>query len=159
MVLVKDIIQYEKPRQIYVKPANTFAGWFLGNPGMNFFGNQNVITSNSIYAVKNDIFDLKFKYEKNIKNDEIVLGIRPEDIKVLNKNEPGAIKGTIVKKTIVIGGQYLLKVEIGDAVCGVKCSDSIGFGLEKNVYIKLPANKISFFTLKGERMDCKLSDK
>ena len=30
------IIQYDSPRKVYSRPENTFAGWFLGDPGMNF---------------------------------------------------------------------------------------------------------------------------
>ena len=161
IALMKDgrILQYEKPREVYASPANTFSGWFIGNPGMNFFTNQKVIISNSIYAIRNDIFDLRFKYEKNIENTEIILGIRPEDIEVLSKKEAGAIEGRIIKRNIVIGGQYLLKIEIGSAICNIKCSNSINLGSENKVYIKLPENKISFFTSNGERIPCQLSDK
>src|SRR5262245_61035220 len=31
------IVQCDAPRELYNQPADVFAGWFLGNPGMNFF--------------------------------------------------------------------------------------------------------------------------
>jgi ABC-type sugar transport system ATPase subunit len=154
IALMRDgnIIQYEKPRLIYSNPDNTFAGWFLGNPGMNFFEQLQISVSNNNYVVKNNIFNLTFFSENDIENLEIIIGIRPEDIKVVSSNEPGAIEGEIIRKSIVIGGQYLIKIKIGEDICSIKCSDSIGYSLDKKVFIKIPENKISFFTSNGERI-------
>ncbi|MFZ9360594.1 MAG: ABC transporter ATP-binding protein, partial [Candidatus Nanopelagicales bacterium] len=46
------ITQSDSPKEIYENPASQFAGWFLGNPGMNFVPPQFISVSGSKVSSK-----------------------------------------------------------------------------------------------------------
>ena len=72
------IIQYAGPRTVYNKPGNTFAGWFLGNPGMNYIA-QTIAEGpasqlQDFLLAKSEMND----GEKRHANSRVTFAIRPE---------------------------------------------------------------------------------
>ncbi len=59
-----EIVQYDAPPVVYVQPATTFVGSFIGNPPMNFISSKTTQTALGLVAPAN----------------AAVLGIRPEDL-------------------------------------------------------------------------------
>jgi multiple sugar transport system ATP-binding protein len=86
IVVMKDgiIQQVESPMNIYEYPINKFVGGFIGSPGMNFMAAR-IIAKNSALYIDADSFRLKIPAEKQSflqhkKDQEVILGIRPEHI-------------------------------------------------------------------------------
>ena len=88
IVVMKDgyIQQIGTPKEVYNNPANIFVGGFIGAPAMNFFrgkyiGNDFVIEGDKTQrTIKIEIPENKKKNIQGYENEEVILGIRPENI-------------------------------------------------------------------------------
>ncbi len=74
-----NIEQFGSPNEIYSNPNNIFVAEFIGSPKMNIIkiNKENIQNSNEVNFFNNKIKFENFKFE-----DEIYLGIRPEDINI-----------------------------------------------------------------------------
>ena len=74
-----NIEQFGTPNEIYTDPNNIFVAEFIGSPKMNIIkiDKDQIINSNTIELFNNKIIFENFEF-----NDEIYLGIRPEDISI-----------------------------------------------------------------------------
>lgn len=88
IVVLKDgiIQQIDTPQNLYNKPDNLFVAGFIGSPQMNFLPAQVIEKNNKIYLkLENNlevpVEDNRHEILKNeYLNQEIIMGIRPEDI-------------------------------------------------------------------------------
>lgn len=88
IVVMKDgyIQQIGTPKEVYNNPANIFVGGFIGAPAMNFFrgkyiGNDFVIEGDKTQrTIKIEIPEDLRKNIQGYENEEVILGIRPENI-------------------------------------------------------------------------------
>ena len=86
IVVMKDgvIMQIGTPLEVYNNPKNIFVAGFIGSPAMNFF-DVRVIEENRSLLLVGETFKLVIpnglhgQYEK-AKDNEAILGIRPQDI-------------------------------------------------------------------------------
>ena len=84
IVVMKDghIQQVGTPREIYEHPSNLFVASFIGAPAMNFL--KGTITGEKEFTVGTDKIAVPDKFAELLKpyqGKEIVLGIRPEDLR------------------------------------------------------------------------------
>ena len=79
-----NIEQYGTPNEIYSDPNNIFVAEFIGSPKMNIIKitKEHITNSNTLYLFNNKITFKNFEF-----NDEIYLGIRPEDISIKKDRE------------------------------------------------------------------------
>ena len=127
-VLKDGIIQQQgTPKHIYNNPKNLFVARFIGSPPMN------ILNDNLIKKINDK---LKFLGNRNIEN--IVVGIRPEKIQIVEKN-----KGVIIAKLKMTGppgGDSIYYIEADEneilaQTSGVKNlseDEEIGLKFEKN---------------------------
>jgi len=83
------IVQVGTPMQIYHEPANTFVGRFIGSPPMNFLLVR--LTPPGPDGVR-QAEDTGLAAPAGFASDEILLGIRPEDLEVVQTG-PGTAAG------------------------------------------------------------------
>lgn len=69
------VLQIGTPEDLFLKPAHTFVGYFIGSPGMNQF---EVEIDGNIAKLSNAQIELSQKYTKEQLNGKVELGIRPE---------------------------------------------------------------------------------
>jgi multiple sugar transport system ATP-binding protein len=89
LVIMKDglIQQVGAPDVVYDSPDNMFVAGFLGSPTINFISCK-LDQKNGSTFLKSDKFELKLNdkqlddIKKTAKSDDLVLGIRPEDVRV-----------------------------------------------------------------------------
>ena len=79
-----NIEQYGTPNEIYSDPNNIFVAEFIGSPKMNIIkiNKDYIVNSNTFQLFNNKISFNNFKFE-----DEIYIGIRPEDISLESTRE------------------------------------------------------------------------
>ena len=79
-----NIEQYGTPNEIYSDPNNIFVAEFIGSPKMNIIKikKEQISNSNTIHLFNNKITFNNLKFE-----DEIYMGIRPEDISLESNHE------------------------------------------------------------------------
>jgi multiple sugar transport system ATP-binding protein len=93
VVLDKGVIQQiDAPMQIYERPVNLFVAGFLGNPAMNFFRGQ---LRDGVLAGSGA--QLRLPTVKAQAGQEIVAGVRPEDLHVVESSAApgGSLTGTV----------------------------------------------------------------
>jgi len=86
-----EIQQIDTPLGMYHKPANKFVAGFIGSPPMNFFEGEIIEESGKTYFKSQDFKALlpegKAKLLKLRTTEKVILGIRPEDMKVQGVGE------------------------------------------------------------------------
>ena len=154
IVVMKDgvVQQIATPQEVFNHPANIFVAGFIGVPQMNFFDAQLVRSGNG-FTVKTEDMNVALAPETcaqlalnwdggDVK--EITAGVRPEQILLADKDEEGALQGT-VEVTELMGstehvhvtapdGQFVLIIPVVDleAKGALKAGDPIWFKFEKN---------------------------
>jgi ABC-type sugar transport system ATPase subunit len=150
IALMKDgsILQCAPPRQLYNAPKDEFGGWFLGNPGMNFIRYRSASRATRIRV---DLF-AKPIAAPPVCAGELVLGIRPEHIRLHLENTPNAVPATALAKAIGIGGQYLFTFRVGNERIKVKADPVTAAQVRQHAFLEFPLDRVVFFA-NGERID------
>ena len=110
------LLQYDTPENIYSKPSNTFVGWFMGNPGMQFIKCKTLGKNGQIILVANglEIAAVPEKYIEKVKEkQDIIIGIRPENVKIVKNNMDFNLTGTCMHSEPV-GSRMLLHVKLNN---------------------------------------------
>jgi len=158
IALMKDgvVVQQDNPRSLYSQPNDVFGGWFLGNPGMDFF-DLSVKPNGKGRTIESELFPRALVIDGLPDASTVKLGIRPEQIKVNNEKSGNLVPGKILRKSLVVGGQYLLNIKAGSHTFKAKVEPESGFGLKENVWFELPLNDLAVFGENGHRLDVKFS--
>ncbi|MGL4571242.1 MAG: ABC transporter ATP-binding protein [Clostridium sp.] len=142
IVVMKDglVQQIASPKEIYENPVNMFVAGFIGSPQMNFLDGTINYTNKTIKIFESEIplSDEKYDLLKNKSSSkDVVIGIRPENIYVLNSNSKSDNIGTFTagidllenlgsetyihlskeEKNIVIKSSGTLDLTHGDNLC------------------------------------------
>lgn len=146
------IKQIDPPRKIYNDPDNLFVANFLGSPGMNL--KECTLTQEA--NIKGKGFQLRLpqleigqieSYADN--HSEIILGIRPENIKISTtgpqtKNGDGLLEGNIdlVKP---VGRYTILHVQVGEEIFQVQHGGELSVDRGEAVYLDFSSSEVSLF--------------
>jgi multiple sugar transport system ATP-binding protein len=113
--------QVDTPQNLYNTPANIFVAGFIGSPAMNFFNGVLEKEESTIY-VQTDYFRLAVPaannswYEPHL-GDEIVFGIRPEDIHDPDYTPQNIIPSEVTASVAVVeemGYEKTVYLEMGE---------------------------------------------
>ena len=145
IVVMKDgyIQQIGTPKDVYEKPANTFVATFIGSPAMNIV--EAKFNNETIYLDEDIRINLENDKVSSLGNrQKIIFGIRPEHIKLANKNDKNAFK-VKVRIAELLGSEYHLHFNINkkDIVAKVYSETIINPGEE--IYISFEMSKIHAF--------------
>lgn len=121
-VLNKGILQQmDTPQQLYDYPANLFVAGFIGSPAMNFFDGKLTKEGDTMFV---DLSSFKVKVPEDrqdtyehLVGQEIIFGIRPEDIHNPEYAPPSIIAepvDTDVDVTELMGNEIFLYLLNGD---------------------------------------------
>jgi multiple sugar transport system ATP-binding protein len=86
--------QCETPRTVYRDPANTFVAGFIGSPAMNFIPAE--IAGREPLRVRCLGIVVANEAAQSHTLQEVIAGIRPEDIRVTSQKNEGAMEGIVV---------------------------------------------------------------
>jgi ABC-type sugar transport system ATPase subunit len=150
------IVQCDAPRRLYNYPNDVFSGWFLGNPGMNFFEHQ-VESSDAFGQMISPLFPTPIRISAAKLERRITLGIRPEHVMIRLERVPMSVCGKVVHKIITLGGQYLLTGRLGESIIKVKVTPEIGQQVEEEAWVECPFEWITVFGSERHRREATLS--
>jgi len=121
-VLNKGVIQQiDTPQQLYDYPANLFIAGFIGSPSMNFFDGV-IIREDESLTIDLGSFTVHIPEKRKLTylelvNQEVIFGIRPEDIHNPDYAPPSINAETIeatVDVTELMGNEVILYLVNGD---------------------------------------------
>jgi ABC-type sugar transport system ATPase subunit len=151
------IVQCAPPRELYNHPDDRFGGWFLGNPGMVFF---DAVLSGADHHARLDspLFPAPVAIETDAtRAGGVTIGIRPEHIRVAAEPLRGSVPAKLLRKTIQIGGQYLVALSVDGAPergFKAKVAPYLGERLPSSgsVHVELPLEHVTLFDERGSRI-------
>ncbi|MDA3949266.1 MAG: ABC transporter ATP-binding protein [Spirochaeta sp.] len=133
------IAQYNDPRTLYNEPEDTFAGWFLGNPGMTFLPARVERNGQAFSALLRDV-NMRLPITGGVEEGQkVTVGIRPEKIGIFSAARDGSVRVGLRRSSVTTGGQLLLeldangfrfKAKIGPELRGTVQGDSVWVGID-----------------------------
>ncbi len=119
IVVMKDglIQQVGSPLELYDEPANKFVGGFIGSPAMNFFNAELNGAAETVSLQAGDV-RLELPPEKSsrlagYKEETVIVGIRPEDLKPAPDHVDGKTIRCTVEVVEPIGNETYVDVNAG----------------------------------------------
>ncbi len=148
------IAQMASPRELYNKPNDAFAGFFLGNPGMNFF--EGLLGGAAGSTIALPLFSRSLVLSGIVPSKDLTIGIRPEFVRLLATPSANSVKASVTGKSIVTGGQYLVSLKVGDVAFKSKTDGATGRSLGNEAWVELPLERIRLFGKDGHSPDASL---
>jgi len=151
--------QIGTPDEVYSKPIDLFVGSFLGTPAMNFLDG-----TLHQYGQKVEIRLEKFNKKcatinirsslKELKSNEVVIGIRPEKINISRHDSDFSINGKVYVVQPVGSDTYAyVKFEKGYSIV-LRTSPETPLKVDENVFISWDSNSMHVFDrLSGQRLN------
>jgi len=141
------ILQIGTPDEIYKNPKNIFVAKFVGSPTINIF--DAVIQRDSLIIGKKDIVlditPIKNRILKNYNKENIILGIRPEDIVISREKKDSNSFQCDVYFTQSMGSEDILNLKIGNVNFRAVSLPKLAIKLGEKVYAQVNANKLYLF--------------
>ncbi|MEK3888635.1 ABC transporter ATP-binding protein [Bacillus sp. FSL K6-3431] len=143
-----EIQQIASPEDLYENPSNMFVAGFIGSPPMNFIkarldGNK-LHTATHTFIVPDD----KVVMYKEYDGEEVIFGIRPEDIlatQLLNNLPENNVLTTNLKVVEHLGAELLIYFDNGDDQITGRVSADAKLKAFKPVQLYFNLNKMQLF--------------
>ena len=143
--------QVDDPETIYRLPNNMFVATILGSPPMNFLRcslrveNHHLRAHHGAFVVETDDKEILTGLEPLQDRVEIVLGIRPEDVRIhLDEPQEDAISAEVYV-TEPLGSETIVDVKLGEDVIKVLAEPDFPGNPGQKIWAKLSSPRIHFF--------------
>lgn len=153
IVVMKDgiIQQIDTPRNLYYHPKNMFVAGFIGTPQINFISSFVIEEEGKIY-IENALLkkelqenEAKILKEKGYIGKEIIIGIRPENIKL---SENG--KKFKINNYEMIGSEAYIYTKVENMNIIVRVNSNTPLSVDDSVSFNIDNNFIHFFDKESE---------
>jgi multiple sugar transport system ATP-binding protein len=157
MVVMKDgvIDQIDSPLKIYNDPVNLFVAGFVGSPSINILKGK-IIEKDSKLFFSDENLEIEIPGNEKLKkfiNNEIILGIRPEDIYDskydMMAEFPQKIKA-ICDVVEPMGNEFIVFLETKNNSLTARFDPKELPKIDSELSISLDMNKVLFFDVKTE---------
>jgi sn-glycerol 3-phosphate transport system ATP-binding protein len=154
IVVLRDgvVQQVGTSSEIYGRPASTLVAVFVGSPPMNLIRGR-LSTAADDYRFDGPVtIDLDGLGPIAIADNEITLGIRPENVVLAGPADPNAVSGC-VELIEEVGADSFLSVAVADGVSvvtRVPAATRVSEG--DRVHLGFPPNSIQLFDSSGNRI-------
>jgi len=143
--------QVDNPENIYFCPTNLWVAGFIGSPPKNFFectlvekdgGGVLDVTEFQVPLSKEH-----FAVIHDTSASDLVLGVRPEDMKVTKHSVPNGIQAKVYV-TEPIGDSVIVDARIGGTLVKAKADPSFQARLDDMVYLTFDIERLHVFDKK-----------
>ena len=138
------IEQLGAPKEIYNDPQTLFVAGFIGSPPMNLVSG----------AVESGVFsgsDIRVEGLGSVSADDIVMGVRPEDLEVVPADDPTA---NIVKPMYAFeltGESSLIAIQAGNVLVHVRADKDFEGDVDQEVGVRISPDKVFLFDAQSEQ--------
>jgi multiple sugar transport system ATP-binding protein len=144
--------QVDNPENIYFSPTNLWVAGFIGSPPMNFFdctlvekdGRGVLDVSEFQVPLSKERFDT---IRKDASGLELVLGVRPEDMKVSRQAVPDGIQAKVYVIE-PIGDSTIVDARIGGTLIKAKAGALFQAKLDDVIYLTFDTERMHVFDKK-----------
>jgi len=147
--------QYDPPGVLYDRPKNLFVASFIGDPPMNLIS-MKVMEREGQLILSADGFHLPVpeglrERLSSFMGEEVVLGLRPEDMTLAREERPGSIPGEVFL-TEPLGGGTLVHFTFGDVKLRVLAPREQPVEVGDRLWIVLQEEKVHVFGPDGRSL-------
>jgi len=151
------LVQLGSPGEIYDRPTDWFVATFVGNPPMNVLAASGLDRERRAIRVADAWVPLANEtFGRCVAAEAVQLGVRPEDLALVEATEEGCIRGEIYVVE-PMGSETLVEVKVGSARVIVRAGRGWERPIGSPVGIKIDAASACFFDAAGatvvHRMD------
>jgi multiple sugar transport system ATP-binding protein len=157
VVVMKDgvVQQVGEPLALYRSPANRFVASFIGSPAMNFAEVSVAESNGALWAeaagLRIRIPPAKTEALRRHSGSKIVLGVRPEALRVATGAEPADCTfDTTVEVVEPLGNEILLDVRAGANLIVARVDPATRVKVRETVRLALDPERLHFFDPKSE---------
>jgi multiple sugar transport system ATP-binding protein len=140
--------QLGTPREVYRRPANTFVASFIGATPMNLL--EGTARDTSVLVASTEVALPDGTAGRVARGTPVVLGARPEYVKLSADPVPGALPG-VVSVAENLGSSVLLTVDAGEVAVRAVVDEEDGPGIGAEVWV-LPRPDRTLLYVDGELM-------
>jgi multiple sugar transport system ATP-binding protein len=138
--------QYAPPLDIYDQPENVFVADFIGNPSMNFLRAIVQEVDNGGCTLKSQRLEFRMSFKKSredlTKNQNVILGMRPEDISLKVEGER---KHCIIYSTLPSGMETIVRASIHDVMLSIVVFGRVDFAVDSKMALEFPSSNYLLF--------------
>ncbi len=148
IVVMKDGIvqQIGTPLEIYYQPTNRFVAGFIGSPAMNFIKGER---KGSEFMSNPVNYSLNSTQQKLLPDGKVILGIRPEDLKVSENQEDENRFRAQVELAEPMGAVTHLHLNASGLELVARINPEENYQQGKDITLSLPPEKVLFFDSKS----------
>lgn len=149
-----NVIQVGTPQEVYRKPNTVFVASFLGNPPMNLIpckldlANRHILINGSPLRLE-EIPQWATEAHSLREGEELILGIRPENISLSLEQVPMSFPGELYV-TQPLGAETLIVMQVGGNNVSVRLFTDSPPALNKRLWIQPDPKRIFFYRASGE---------
>jgi multiple sugar transport system ATP-binding protein len=119
-----EVQQIDTPMRLYDEPANLFVAGFMGSPGMNFFRGRYAAAPQPRLLCQDGDLPLPAQPAAMADSQEIVVGLRPEDLRLVPQSAGAGAEASIeatIENIEPVGNEIILSLNSrsGNVVCRV----------------------------------------
>ncbi|GAI17754.1 unnamed protein product, partial [marine sediment metagenome] len=136
--------QVGSPKEVYDHPANAFVGGFIGSPSMNMWGGE-IVEEDGKLKIETSFFRCPLPPDlKENANSRVTLGVRPEDVTIVEGKEPDAIKA---KVDIIepMGRELFVTLTVEDATVEMVTPSDRHLSIGDKLKIRFKKGKLHIF--------------
>ncbi len=155
-VLNEGIIhQIGAPQEVYRKPADLFVAGFIGIPKMNFF-DCSVDAASSRLSLESGLITLSMSksgldgVSKLPKKDGLILGVRPEAVKVHTKKGEYVFQAEVLF-TEHFGSMNIVNLKVGEKIFKARTRPTLRIDPQAKVWIEFEEEHILFFDKESQK--------
>ena len=138
--------QFDTPMNIYERPANRFVAEFVGSPSMNFVKGE---ISGACFESRDITIELTDKQLSSLTTTQVILGVRPEHVRIDKVQKNGAIPATVYV-TESMGNETFVFLTVGENRLIARAPAEFRAELESKVWLSLATEKLHFFDQETE---------
>jgi multiple sugar transport system ATP-binding protein len=143
--------QVATSHEVYFKPTNLFVAGFLGSPPMNFVactlkGGGILESPVCRMELSKSIADT---IKDKVRDGEVVLGFRPEDVTLSRGPKPGAME-TEVYMYEPLGSEVIADLKVGDSLIKAKTPPDFAMNIGDKLWLTVKEEAMHIFDKKSE---------
>lgn len=140
-----EIFDFGPPERVYSNPANLFVSDFMGNPTMNQITASIVPGPDGLLAALGDgTAKIGIPSLGGSAPGEVVVGFRPEDVRVSPQPSPGSAKARVYA-VLTTGADIMLTLEAGGCQITARCGKGAGVKMDDTVHFSIEPSNVNVF--------------
>ena len=130
--------QFDTPDKVYHFPANLFVADFIGNPKVNLLEGE--ISGKDCV----DLGSFRIAVDTYSKTGKVVVGIRPEDIAILERPEPGAVEFTAYS-VLPSGADSTIIARLGETELTIRVMGISKIKMDERIWLKFDPQTLNLY--------------